>query len=201
MSESIVALRLTRNLRYKLTYVRIFETFLETSPAPEVTELLQILIQIQQSAIASLATYLRRLEVSTQDLELNDKLIAQATDRKDLKAQLRFIYDGLDRGVAWYRTQLCDRQMTIDPELCRLLIELGEMEASKLWRTEAVMGLLHIPVKLKDKEYEPEPIPDPTRPEGWRPRLVDDFERPNWTGPKAQRPPTGERRRRRQDRR
>ncbi len=201
MSESIVELRLTRNLRYKLTYVKIFETFLEATLAPEVTELLQILIQIQLSAITSLASYLRRLDVSTQELELNDKLIAQAADRTDPKSQLRFIYDGLDRGVAWYRTQLCDRQMTTDPELCKLLIELGEMEASKLWRTEAVMGLLHIPVKVKDKEYEPELVPEPAHPETWRPRLVDDIGRPGWSSAKPSRPPAANRRRGRGDRR
>ena len=30
MTESIVVVRLTRNLRYKLTYVKIFESFLES---------------------------------------------------------------------------------------------------------------------------------------------------------------------------
>jgi hypothetical protein len=196
MSESIVGLRLTRNLKYKLTYVRIFETFLESAPVPELTELLQALIQIQQTAIASLASYLRRLEVSTQDLELTDKLIDQAAERKDLKSQLRFIYDGQDRAVAWYRTQLADRQMTNDPELRKLLIELGEMEAAKLWRTEAVMGFLRVPVKLKEKEREPDLPPEPTQTEAWRPRLMDDVGRPNWAGSSALRKPTSDRRRR-----
>jgi len=182
MTESIVAVRLTRNLRYKLTYVKVFETYLESASSPEVAELLLMLIQSQQAAIAALASYLRRLEVSPKDLELNDKLLSQAASRTDLKAQLRFVYDGLERAADWYLMQLVDKQMTGDPELRRLLIELGEMEAARLWRTEAVMGILRIPTRLKEKEYEAEPVPDPAQQEGWKPRLVDDLGRPSWTG-------------------
>jgi len=100
-----------------------------------------------------------------------------------MKAQLRFVYDGLQRATEWYLTQLADKQMTQDPELRRLLVELGEMEASKLWRTEAVMAILRIPAKtVKEKEPEVEVIPEPTDLDSWRPRLVDDFARPSWTG-------------------
>ena len=73
MAESIVVIRLTRNLRYKLTYVKIFETYLESEPGPDVTELLKALIQAQQSAIVPLSRYLRRLDVKTHDLELDQK--------------------------------------------------------------------------------------------------------------------------------
>jgi len=62
------------------------------------------------------------------------------------------------------------------------LIELGEMEAAKLWRTEAVMSILRIPVKLREKDYEAQQPPEPERQEGWRPRLMDDIGRPSWTG-------------------
>lgn len=181
MAESIVAVRLTRNLRYKLTYVKLFETFLESASSPEVIELLHTLIQGQEAAIAALASYLRRLDISIQDLELNDKLLAQASGRTDLKGQMRFVYDGLQRAAEWYLVQLADKQMTQDPELRRLLVELGEMEASKLWRTEAVMGMLRIPTKTKERETEAEPVPDSAEQESWKPRLVDDFGRPSWT--------------------
>ena len=40
MTESIVAVRLTRNLRYKLTYIKIFETYLESDPGLEIGDLL-----------------------------------------------------------------------------------------------------------------------------------------------------------------
>jgi hypothetical protein len=182
MTESIVAVRLTRNLRYKLTYVKVFENYIESTSSTEVAELLLTLIQSQQAAIAALASYLRRLEVSTQDLELNDKLLSQAAGRADLRAQLRFVLEGLERAADWYLTQLGDKQMTGDPELRKLLIELGEMEAAKLWKTEAVMVMLRIPTRPKEKDYEAEPVPDPTQQEGWRPRLMEDVGRPSWAG-------------------
>ena len=47
MTDSIVVLRLTRNLRYKITYIRIFETFLEDEPGPEAAGLFRALIKAQ----------------------------------------------------------------------------------------------------------------------------------------------------------
>jgi hypothetical protein len=183
MTESIVGVRLTRNLRYKLTYVKVFETYLESATSTEVQELLLTLIQSQQAAISALASYLRRLDLSTQDLELNDKLLSQAAGRTEQKAQLRFVYEGLERAADWYLTQLSDKQMTGDPELRRLLIELGEMEAARLWRAGAVMAMLRIPTKAKEKDYEAaEPVPDPTQQEDWKPRLMEDVGRPSWAG-------------------
>lgn len=188
MAESIVSIRLTRNLRYKLTYVKVFETFLESAQGAEMADLLNALIQTQQAAVSTLAAYLRRLDVSTQDMELNDKLIVQAAERHDRTSQLRFIYDGLERAVSWYRMQLVDKQMVGDPELTRLLIDLGEMEVTSLWRTEALMSLLRIPIKGKEKEPEVSPVVEPARQEVWRPRLMDDLGRPSWRGEQARRP-------------
>jgi hypothetical protein len=196
MAESIVALRLTRNLRYKLTYVKVFETYLESATGPDIVELYRLLIQGQRAAIAALAGYLRRLDVSAQELELNDRLLEQAAERTDAKAQLRFVYDGMERAVAWYRMQLVDKQMGGDPDLRRLLMELGELEAAKLWRIEAVMGILRIPTRAKEKELDAEPVPDPTRQENWKPRLVDDFSRPSWGPEQASRWPSPSRPRR-----
>jgi len=182
MTESIAVVRLTRNLRYKLTYIRIFESFLESAQAVEMTELLRELIEVQHEAIAMLSSYLRRLDVTVQDEELNEKLMTQAANRGDPKAQLRFIYDGLQRAAAWYRMQLVDRQMSSDAELRRVLVVLGEMDAAKLWRTEAVMDMLRIPLKQRETEPESPVIPEPTREEPWRPRLMDDLGRPAWSG-------------------
>ena len=97
MTDSIIAIRLTRNLRYKITYLKIFETYLESNPGPEVTALLRDLMQAQQSAIAPLSRYLRRLDVPVQDLELDQKLLSHAFSRADLRSRLRFIHDGLRR--------------------------------------------------------------------------------------------------------
>jgi hypothetical protein len=182
MTESIIAIRLTRNLRYKITYLKIFETYLESNPGPEVTALLRDLMLAQQSAIAPLSRYLRRLDVPVQDLELDQKLLTHAFSRADIRSRLRFIHDGLRRATSWYRTQLVDRQMVADPELEALLFELGEIDAAKLWQTEARMGMMRIPVNAKEKEWAEQPRVAPEDEEEWRPKLVDDLGRPAWAG-------------------
>lgn len=183
MTESIVVIRLTRNLRYKLTYIKIFETYLESITEPEIAELLKLLIQAQQLAVGPLSRYLRHLEVNVQELELDDKLMSHAMSRDDLKSRMRFIYDGLKRAVAWYKTQLLDKQMVADPELRSILLELGEIDAAKLWRTEAVMAMFKIPTEVKEKTWEEELVRvEPESEKGWRPRLTDELPRPSWTG-------------------
>ena len=180
MTESIVVVRLTRNLRYKLTYVKIFETFLESEPDPEISDLLHSLIEAQQSAIAPLSRYLRHLDVQTQGLELDQKLLKHASERDSVKAQMRFICDGLKRAVAWYRTQLMDKQMASDPELRSLLFELGEIDAAKLWRTEAAMGMLRIPTTLREKDWNDQQQIRSQPEAEWQPRLVEDVGRSEW---------------------
>jgi len=182
MPESIVVIRLARNLRYKLTYIKIFETFLESERQTMVTELLRSLLQAYQLAIGPLAGYLRRLDVAAQELELDEKLLDHAFSRDDTESRLRFIHDGLGRAASWYKTQLADRQMVADPELRQLLIELGEIDAAKLWRTEAIMAALKIPLTLKEPDYAEPVVPELPKSTQWRPRLVDDLRRPNWSG-------------------
>lgn len=182
MTDSIIAIRLTRNLRYKLTYLKIFETYLESNPGSEVSALLRDLIQAQQSAIGPLSRYLRHLEVPVQDLELDQKLLSHAFSRADLRSRMRFIHDGLRRATAWYRTQLVDRQMVADPELEALLFELGEIDAAKLWQTEARMSMMRIPLSAKDREWSEQQRVSPEDEEDWRPKLVDDLGRPAWGG-------------------
>jgi hypothetical protein len=187
MTQSIVVIRLTRNLRYKLTYIKIFESYMEPNPGPVVMELLKSLIQAQQTAIAPLSSYLRRLDVNTQELELDTKLLAHAASRDNVRSRLRFINDGLKRAVSWYKTQLMDKQMTADLELEQLLFELGEIDAAKLWHTEVVMSRLKIPLKLREKDWEAQPRSVPDEREGWRPRLVEDVGRPAWGGSRSSR--------------
>ena len=180
MTESIVVVRLTRNLRYKLTYVKIFEMFLESTSGPEISDLLHSLIEAQQTAIAPLSRHLRRLDVQTQELDLDQKLLKHASERDNVKAQMRFICDGLRRAVSWYRTQLMDRQMVSDPELRDLLFQLGEIDAAKLWRMEATMGMLRIPTTLKEKEWNDQPRSHSQAEPDWQPRLVEDVGRSEW---------------------
>jgi hypothetical protein len=185
---------MARNLRYKLTYVKIFEAYLESTTNSEVSHLLQDLIQAQHAAIAPLSSYLRRMEVNLQELPLDDKLLDHAESRKDLRSRLRFIYDGMERATSWYRMQLVDRQMTQDPELKGLLFELGEIDASKLWRVQAVMDMLKIPVQDKKKDWEKMTQVEPAPEAGWQSRLAEDVGRPAWTGRRSSdwsRPPRG----------
>jgi hypothetical protein len=189
MTDSIVVKRLFRNLRYKLTYVRIFETYLETESGSDVVDLLNSLIEAQQSAIAPLSSYLRGLGVSTQDLELNEKLMTQALSRDKLRARLQFIYDGLCRSTSWYKTQLMDRQMTADPELRQLLLELGASDAARLWHAEAIMGMLRVPAKMEEKSWDDVAQPSTKQEEDWRPSLVEDVGRPAWGGSQSKRWP------------
>jgi len=185
MPESIVVIRLARNLRYKLTYIKIFETYLESERQMVVTELLRSLLQAYQIAIAPLASYLRRMDVAAQELELDEKLLDHAFSRSDTESQLRFIHDGLSRAASWYKTQLADRQMAADLELRQLLIDLGEIDAAKLWRTEAIMAALKIPLTLKEPDYTEPVVPEPPKTTEWRPRLADDIRRPNWSGDRS----------------
>jgi hypothetical protein len=194
MSDSIVVIRLVRNLRYKLTYIRIFETYMEPNPGPNIMGLLRSLVQAQQLAIAPLSSYLRRLDVNVQELELDDKLMAHATSRDNVRARLRFIYEGLSRAVSWYKMQLGDRQMTEDSDLKHLLFQLGESDAAQMWRTDATMAMIGITAKPKAKEYRDQPRPDPSNVEGWRPSLVEDVSQTQWDSQRSgrwQRPKRG----------
>lgn len=189
MTESIVVKRLVRNIKYKLTYIKIFEDFVEAETNSEAVALLESLIEAQKSAIAPLSSYLRGLEINAQELELDDKLMVHAASRNDTKSRLRFIQDGLNRAVSWYKMQLVDKQMNADPELWQLLLDLGEIDAAKLWRTEAIMGVLKISVAPEEKDVEQAPRPEPQKTEGWRPRLLEDVGRPAWGGKQSERWP------------
>ncbi len=187
MAESIVIVRLVRNLRYKLTYIKIFEDCTEPDPGRDVVELLNSLIRAQQSAIGPLSSYLRRLDVNVQETDLDQKLMDHAASRDNVKSRLRFIYEGLTRAVAWYKMQLVDRQMTADPELKQLLFELGEIDAAQLWRTEATMAMLGISTQAKERDYSDQRRIEPDGLEGWRPSLVEDMEYSSWEEPREPR--------------
>jgi hypothetical protein len=182
VADSIVVKRLVRNLQYKLTYIRVFESFLHPEPHPAVVRLLNVLMSAQQTAIVPLSGYLQGLGVATQGLTLNQRLLDHASGRNDLRSRLRFIQYGLSKAVSWYRTQLMDRQMTADPQLKQLLFELGESEAAGLWRTEAVMAMLRISLKPEPEDQREPRHPKPQRPQDWHPRREEDARRPVWKG-------------------
>lgn len=206
MTESNVAARLTRNLRFKLTYIQIFEDWLDADHGAEMSEHLRDLVRVQQSAVAALSSYLRRLDMAmymgVQDLELNEKLLGQAVDRRNLASRLRFVHEALLGAVSWYRLQFADKQMTSEPELYQLLLELGELDAVKLWRTKAIMGELKIPLKPKEKDWDVDrPRRDHDQLEGWRPRLLDDLGQSAWSGDRTSGRPGSRRSRRKGSRR
>jgi hypothetical protein len=191
MADSIVEIRLTRNLRYKLSYIKIFETYLKSAAKSEIASLLKALIEAQQMAIPPLSRYLRRHDVQVQELALDQRLLDHASAREDVPSQLRFIHDGLQRSVGWYKTQVTDRQMTADPAVRDMLVELGEIDAAKLWRVEAVMGVLKIPICAKERDWSDQERLQPEQNDDWSPRLAEDVGRSAWQGshtPKWPRP-------------
>lgn len=185
MTDSIVVKRLVRNLRYKLTYIKVFESFLKPAPPPAMVRLLNSLVEAQQAAALSLERYLQGMGADTQDLALYEDLMEHAAQRYGVRARLHFIYYGLDRAVSWYKTQLVDRQMTADPELRKLLLDLGEREAASLWRTEAVMVLLRIGLNSEAKDRRRPTRVEPDQEDGWRSRLMETDRRPDWSGQRS----------------
>jgi hypothetical protein len=180
--DSIVVKRLVRNLRYRQTYIEVFQAFLKPEPHPEVVRLLHALSRVQQSAIVLLSGYLQDLGVPVQDLSLVQKLLGHASSRTGVRSRLRFVHYGLTKAVSWYREQLMDQQMIADPELKRLLFELGEGEAAGLWRTEAVMAASGMGRDPKSKEQAGTPVPDPARGVRRRPWQPGSPGRPVWSG-------------------
>lgn len=172
-ADSIVVKRLVRNLQYRQTYIRIFEDFSASGFHPLVVKLLSSLLETQQAAVTSLSRYLRGLGIDTEDPTVYRKLLQKAAQRKGTSSQLHFIHYGLTKSVSWYKMQLTDRQMRADPELQRLLLELGETDAASLWRTEAVMVMLRIRSESAPKDPRRPLRIRPDQEEDWRPRLLD----------------------------
>jgi hypothetical protein len=180
VADSIVVKRLVRNLRYKLTYIRVFETFLERAPHPVAAKLMQSLIRAQQTAVVPLTDYVESLGVDTQDLGLDEKLQKHAAARNDFRSQLYFVHYGLTKASSWYKTQLMDGQMTADPQLRLLLLNLGEIDAASLWRTEAVMVTLRIPVEPVSADQRKDSRRQPAKVRDWQSRPRGRQRRPVW---------------------
>lgn len=198
MTDSIVVKRLLRNLQYRQTYTRVFETFLEQRPGPFLfVELLKSLVTAQQSAILSLTSYLEGLGAGANGLWLKQRLLEQASDRRSFKSRLRFVHYGLERSVSWYKIQLTDTQMTSDPALEDLLFEIGEREGALLWRTEATMAILGVPLAVDQKDSEDQVQPSQKTPRGRRPSWDDKAQRAAWARQGSRRWPKGPRRDRR----
>ena len=170
MPESIVVKRLVRNLRYRLTYVRVYELFLRPERDPELASLLRALIRVQQSAVVLLSGYLQDLGAPAQDLPPVQKLWGHARSRNSVRSRLHFVHYGLTRAVSWYREQLLDQQMISEPGLRQLLFELGEGEATSLWRTEITMAMLGVRRKSELAESAGDPDPKMTRRDRWQRR-------------------------------
>jgi len=142
VADPLLIKRLVRNLRYRLTYIKVYETFLQQESHPEVLRLLRELIGTQRSALAPLSGYLQGLGATTEGLPLNQKLLDHAASQTDRQLRIRFVHYGLEKAVSWYKEQLLDKKMTADPALRQLLLELGEREAASLWRAEVTMVAL-----------------------------------------------------------
>jgi hypothetical protein len=173
---------MVRNLRYKLTYIKVYESFLKPEPHQVVVRLLHTLLEAQQTTVAPLSSHLQGWGVSSEGLQLNQRLLSHASTREDVSSRLRFLHYGISRGVSWYKAQLNDRQMTADPELQQLLIEQGEVEAAKLWHVQAAMSMLSIPEQPKSDLRRRGRLHEPAETVERRRHLEMDRDRPTWKG-------------------
>jgi hypothetical protein len=180
MADSLVVKRLVRNLRYRLTYIRVYESFLAQESHPEMVRLLRALIGAQQSILAPLLDYLQRLGATTEDLPLVRKLLEHASSREGTRSRMRFIHYGLEKAVSWYREQLMDSQMTADPALRQLLLELGEIEAASLWRAQVAMVALGMSLEPTSQPPPAATRAMPARERRRRPRQASVSRQPTW---------------------
>lgn len=197
MSESLIVKRLRRNLRYRRTYVQVYEEYLQSERNTRLQELLRGLVESQQAACAELEQNLRRLNGSSNGLAPYNQLLADAAKRTDARSRLLFIQSGLKRSVNWYLTQLMDKRVSSEPDVRQLLIDLGENESAQLWRTEALLHLLRVPVDVEVSQDAESSRFESQQDEDWRSALAEDVRRPSWGGEQPGRPPRIDRKRRR----
>jgi hypothetical protein len=180
MADPLLLKRLVRNLRYRLTYIKVYETFLQQESHPEALRLLRELIATQQSALAPLSGYLQVLGATTQGLPMNQKLLDHAASQTDRQSRMCFVHYGLEKAVSWYKEQLMDKKMTADPALRQLLFELGEREAASLWRTEVTMVALGMRREPISNEPAESARAHSVRDRQWRSRKVMTTRRATW---------------------
>jgi hypothetical protein len=137
---STVVAQLARNLDYKLTYLDIYEEYLEQVGEKEVIEFIQALMDAEQESIARLSSRLRQLGHPVRQQASVEKLKAQAWTRRDTPGKLQFVQTGLERSAAWYAEQLLNPEMVADSATRQLLIELGKIEAAYLWHANALLA-------------------------------------------------------------
>jgi hypothetical protein len=182
MAESSVVKRLIRSIRYRRTYIVVFETFLSPDPHPVVVRLLNALIETQHTAAVTLSNYLGGLGIDAHDLSPYRRLMDQAAQHQGLSSRLRFVHHGLRRGASWYKMQLTDKRMTADPELEQILLDLGQSQAAKLWRVEAIMAMLRIPLRPESEVQREHGHFKPQRAADWRSHRMENVQRPSWKG-------------------
>lgn len=137
---STVAAHLARNLDYKLTYLEIYQEYLEQVGEQEVIEFIQALMDGEQESVARLSSRLRQLSHPVRQQASLEKLKAQAFSRRDTSGKLQFVQTGLERSAAWYAEQLLNPEMVADSDTRQLLIELGRTEAAYLWHANALLA-------------------------------------------------------------
>jgi hypothetical protein len=143
-SLSTVVSHLARNLDYKLTYLEIYQEYLEQVGEKEVIEFIQALMDAEQESIARLSSRLRQLGHPVRQQASLEKLKAQAFTRRDTPGKLQFVQTGLERSAAWYAEQLLHPEMVADSDTRQLLIGLGRTEAAYLWHANALLAEMAI---------------------------------------------------------
>ncbi|MEA3337985.1 MAG: hypothetical protein U9R25_19015 [Chloroflexota bacterium] len=95
---------LLASLRARRTYLIIYQGYLRWRPKSDFAELLEVLIQETQDAIASISGTMRRLEVDPKLAGINETLLAQGARRKGTASKLNFLLVGANNTLEWYQT-------------------------------------------------------------------------------------------------
>lgn len=129
--------RLLSSLRGRRTYLLIYEAYRKATPKADLAQLLDVLIEDTQDAIASLSSQLRYLGVSPLQSGINEGLLAKGVRRRGTLSKMNFLLVGTSHNLEWYAEQAHDE----DPSQVQALWqELAAMEQRHQDMIKAFLG-------------------------------------------------------------
>jgi LmbE family N-acetylglucosaminyl deacetylase len=134
-----LATRLQEGLRATRAYLLIYQDYRKRARKEDFIELLDVLIDESQEAIAMLSAALRRLDRSPMHAGVHEKVLAQGASRKGTSSKLNFMIVGQERLMHWAGEQL-HRKDT--PEITALWQHLADMSTRHREATKALLGLV-----------------------------------------------------------
>lgn len=99
-----------RNIGSRLSYKRLFETFLRETQESDIEPLMEEFISEEQEGLSLLAGALRRLGHSVPTEETENKLLPQFWTRRTPLDQLEFVRQGTIKAAEWYAARAVDEK-------------------------------------------------------------------------------------------